>query len=183
MRIVIVDFSELEIADDENTATAHYGGAIYAREGEKVHTFYPTGTDRSSDLWENLRSFLVGLGLNFDAIEQRLQDQADVEGIDVSDVEEWFNLYYLENVGTYVQINADDDGLVASVSEHIPLRERVGQMIHRNLVEMLNGPGTHMAWDGELEFGFKWNDGETTVFLEQDGEEVEFKYKIQVVKA
>lgn len=183
MRNVIVDFSEFEIADDEHTATAHYGGAIYAREGDQVKHFYPSGSDRSADFWENLRAFLVGLGLNFDQIEQRIQAEADAKGFDVGDMEEWFNLYYLENIGTHVLITAEDDGTVIKVEEHIPLRDRVAALIEKNLAEMLNGPGTHMAYDDELDFGYKWEDGQTTVFLEHEGQEIEYKFKIQVVKA
>lgn len=183
MKQIIIDFNDMETADDERSATIHYGGVVKIWCGDQESSFYPSGNDRCGAPWDDLRDFLVTeFGLDFSQIEKPLIEKSERENSELGD--DYFNLFYLDNIGNQVLITAEDDGTVVEVreSDSEKLQLRMMGMIQEKVIQMLNSPGTWFAYDpnDEFEFSFRWVDGETVVMLDENQE---YKFQVKVVSA
>lgn len=107
MRLTYVDFTNLETADDGNTA--NFGGVIKIYENERSYEFYARGSDSNSNhLWELRRILENDFSLNFYPVEKLLEEKADIECDEEYDNAK-YNLFDMTNIGDYVQITSNNN--------------------------------------------------------------------------
>lgn len=107
LRKIYVDFRELEEADDETTATLHYGGQVIIHEqGKPDTTIWGVGTDRGTELPCQIRDTLESVyNLEFSEYESFMEHSTT----------EMDDPFFLNQNGDYIEITAFDDGQVSLV--------------------------------------------------------------------